>query len=103
MVGFSKDPTSALWVVVIYLATHFIEDLISPLIQKRVASIPPALLVSLQVFFTLIGGVLGLFLTEPLCIIAIVIIQVVYIRDFLGEPIRLLHERNRRRQSPERP
>jgi predicted PurR-regulated permease PerM len=103
MVGFSKDPASALWVVVIYLATHFIEDLISPLIQKRVASIPPALLVSLQVFFTLIGGILGLFLTEPLCIIAIILIQIIYIRDFLGEPIRLLHERNHRKQPPEQP
>ena len=93
LVAFAAKPVLAVYVIIIYLAAHITEDLISPIILRQIASIPPALLISVQILLTMLAGWLGLFMAEPLCIIGIVTIQLLYFRDILGENVQLLGEK----------
>jgi len=49
LVGLSAGPQQALWVALLYLGVQMFESYgITPLIQRRVVRIPPALLVLFQ-------------------------------------------------------
>ena len=95
LVTLATDPVKSLWIIVIYLGVHLLEDLITPVIQWGVARIPPALLVSVQVFLALLGGIFGVLIAEPLTLTIIVIIQIIYFRNYLKEKIRVLGEREK--------
>jgi predicted PurR-regulated permease PerM len=95
LVALSTDPILAIWVIFIFLGTHFVEDIFAPLIQQKITSVPPALLVSTQIFLTFIGGFLGLLLAEPLCLMTIVTVQIIYVKGILGEDIAVLGEKRK--------
>jgi predicted PurR-regulated permease PerM len=90
LVAFTVSPEMVFWVVVIYVAAHLIDDFSSPVIQQHVAFLPPALLVSSQILLTMIGGALGLFFAAPLTLTVIIVIQVLYFREYLGEQVTIL-------------
>jgi hypothetical protein len=46
-----------------------------------------------QILLALIGGALGLLIAEPLTMAIIVIIQMIYIRSYLKEDVRVLGEK----------
>jgi predicted PurR-regulated permease PerM len=93
LVALSTRPILAVWVIVIFIGTHIVEDIAAPLIQQKISSVPPALLISAQIFLTFIGGFLGLLLAEPLCLLTIVTVQIVYVKGILGEDIPVLGEK----------
>lgn len=90
LVGFTISPSRSLWVILIYLIVHFIEDIITPVIQEKVASLPPALLLSTQILFTIIGGPIGLLISAPITLVIILAIQVLYLKGHLNEKVSLL-------------
>ena len=97
LVALSTNPIQALWVIFIFIGVHLVEDIAAPLIQQRITSVPPALLVSGQIFLTFVGGLFGLLLAEPLCITIIVATQILYVRGVLGESVQILGEKKERR------
>ena len=93
LVGLSVDLQTAIWAVVVYAAVQALENYaITPFIQRRVVSIPPALLLAVQVLMGLSAGVIGLFMATPLLVIVIVLVQAVYLREILGDDITLIGE-----------
>jgi predicted PurR-regulated permease PerM len=52
-------------------------------------SIPPALLITAQMLGGVVAGALGILLAEPAAVIALVIVQMLYIEDVLGESVPL--------------
>jgi len=86
LVAIPQGVETVLWVVGLYAALQLIEsNVITPLLQQHQTSIPPALLISIQVIMGAIAGFLGLMVASPLLAASLVLIQQVWIKDVLGE------------------
>lgn len=84
------SPTQALYVVLLYLAIQTVESyVLTPLVQRRTVSLPPALTISAQVALGVLLGGLGLVLATPLTVALLVLIQRLYIEDTLGDPVNV--------------
>ncbi len=82
---------AALWVAALYGTVQVVESyLVTPLIQQHVVSMAPALLISAQVLLGMAGGVLGVLLATPLAVVAVVLIQTLYVQDVLGDDIEVM-------------
>lgn len=91
LVAWSEGPTKVLWVLIIYTVVQTLESyFITPIIQQRAVSLPPALLLAVQLFMGVLFGVLGLLVATPLGVAVIVLVQLLYVEDVLGEEVRLL-------------
>lgn len=87
LVTLVDSPEKVWWVVALYAAVQFLESyLITPLIQRRAADIPPALLLATQLVFGVLFGFLGVLMATPLTAAALVLVQRLYQEDVLGEP-----------------
>lgn len=85
LVAFSEEPWKALVVLIFYTFLQNLEgSVITPIVQRNTISLPPALLLSAQLIFAVLLGVLGVVLAMPLLACVIVIVQMLYIEDFLG-------------------
>jgi predicted PurR-regulated permease PerM len=86
-----QSPTQAFSVVLLYLAIQTVESyLITPLIQQRTVSLPPALTITAQVALGVLLGGLGLVLATPLMVCLLVLVQMLYIHETLGDSIETL-------------
>jgi predicted PurR-regulated permease PerM len=93
LVALAESPTKVLYVLVVYGVVQFLEsNLITPLIQERVVSIPPAVLISTQVLMGVLAGALGILLATPLAVAFIVLVQMLYLEDMLGDSVKTLGE-----------
>jgi predicted PurR-regulated permease PerM len=93
LVALAESPTKVLYVLVVYGAVQFLESyLITPLIQERAVSIPPAVLISAQVIMGILAGAIGVLMATPLAVTLIVLIQMLYLADVLGDPVSTLGE-----------
>lgn len=82
------DPGKVVWVVALYALVQLLEShVITPTIQKRVASVPPALLLFAQLFVGTLTGIVGLIFATPLALALMVTTEVVYVRHGLGEEV----------------
>lgn len=90
MVGFSQNGTTVLYIVLLYLVIQSLEGyLITPYIQQRTDSTPPALLLIAQLVLGAGFGILGLLLASPLLVVIMVLVQILYMRDVLNEQVKL--------------
>ena len=85
LLGWMEGGSSMLlYVFLLYGASQGIESyLITPMIQKRVTSVPPALLLSMQVLLGFVAGLLGLILATPLLVVLIVLVRMIYVEQVL--------------------
>lgn len=90
MVGLSQNGTTVLYIVLLYLVIQGLEGyLITPYIQQRTVSLPPALLLIAQLVLGSGFGILGLLLASPLVVVVMVLVQMLYMRDVLEEQVKL--------------
>jgi predicted PurR-regulated permease PerM len=67
LLALAISPTRGLLTVALFLLVHFLEgNLITPLLERRIVSLPPALTMSAQLLLAVIAGPLGLALAAPL-------------------------------------
>ena len=91
LVAWAADPLKVVFVVAIYGVAQFLEgNFITPLIQQRAVSIPPALLLAVQLVMGAFFGALGVLVATPLGVTVIILVQMIYVEDVLGEEVRLL-------------
>nr|WP_297460163.1 AI-2E family transporter [uncultured Halomonas sp.] len=84
LVAFTQDATAMLHVGLLYTAVQILESyLVTPLVQREAVSIPPALLLIVQVWLGLFAGLMGLLLAEPLIVLSMVMIQRLYVQGWL--------------------
>ncbi|HHV6060394.1 TPA: AI-2E family transporter [Legionella pneumophila] len=77
-----KSPMFALYAALLYLAIQTIESyLITPFIQQKSISLPPALIVFMQLIMSLLVGVLGLALATPLLAVISVVVRQTYLKE----------------------
>lgn len=77
-----------LWMVaILYIGVQVLEsNLITPAVQKKMISLPPALILVAQVVMGVLAGFLGVLLALPVLALIYVLVQKLYIEDALGKP-----------------
>jgi len=91
LVAAGEGTSLALVTAAIYLGVQGIENnLITPLIQHRAVSLPPAALLAAQLLGGVMFGILGVLLATPLAVAAIIVVQLVYVEDVLGDSATVL-------------
>ena len=80
------DPTRALYVVALYLAVQTVESYaVTPLIQRRTVSMPPALTIMSQIVLGVLAGGIGVAVATPLTAAAMTMVRMLYVEDLLEE------------------
>ena len=70
----------------LYVGVQLIEsNLVTPLIERETVELPPALTIVFQLVFGVMLGGLGLVLATPLLAMLMVVVQMVYVGDVLGD------------------
>jgi len=93
LIGLSQAPLMGLYVLLIYATIEMLEGyVITPLIQRRAVSLPPALLLIAQLFMGVLFGFVGLLLATPLTVTTIVLIQTLYVQNVLADNVEVLGE-----------
>ncbi|GAB5522046.1 MAG: AI-2E family transporter [Rhodothermales bacterium] len=86
-----EGPQMLALVGIVYWVVQFLEtNFITPLIEDRAVSLPPALTIATQLIMGTLVGLAGLLVATPLLLCLIVIIQVLYIRGALGVDVPVL-------------
>jgi predicted PurR-regulated permease PerM len=94
LLALASDPTSALWVIGLYLLIQQIEgNIVTPLVQKRAVELPPALLLFSLVAAGLVFGIVGILFAEPLTVVAYVLVKRLYVREALDTPTSIPGEK----------
>lgn len=69
-----------------YTGVQMLESYIAtPLIQQRLTSVPPALLLGFQFIMGALAGIIGLLVATPLLAAGKVLVTQVWIKDALGD------------------
>ncbi len=101
LVALSVDPAAMLHVAVLYSAVQMLESyLVTPLIQREAVSIPPGLLLVVQVWLGLVAGLMGMLVAEPLIVLGMVLIQCLYVKGWLEQEEHPLEPATRRDGQP---
>ncbi len=99
LLAFTVSPTKAAWVVVLFFGVHIVEGyLLTPFIARTAVHFPPGYTLALQALFGALFGVVGLTFATPTGIVGVTIVELLYVRDVLGE--RTLPPLNKPRTSP---
>jgi predicted PurR-regulated permease PerM len=83
-----------LWVALAYIAVRLVQsNFITPVVTRRVVSIPPALTLFVILGTGAVFGVYGLFFSAALLVVAFVGIRDLYLRATLGESLDSVNDR----------
>lgn len=86
LLALEQGPTTALSVAALYIGIQTVESyVLTPLVQKKTAALPPALTIAAQVVMGTLAGGLGLVVATPLTAAALVLVKEAYVRDHLGD------------------
>lgn len=95
LIAFTQNPSLALYVIVMYGLLQMLEGyVITPLIQQQMVELPPVWLLFVQLVMGLTFGLLGLLLAEAIAVVLMVIVQMIYVTDVLGDTIEPPSERS---------
>ncbi len=88
LIAFSAEPMLGFYVGLLYLSIQFLEGyLITPLVQRKVILLAPALLIAVQILMGIAFGILGLILAAPIAVVSLVLVEMLYINDILGDSV----------------
>jgi predicted PurR-regulated permease PerM len=91
LIALLDSPLTALYVIILYIVVQALEgNLITPLIQKEAVSLPPALLIVSQLLMAVMFGWMGVLLSTPLLVTVIVVVQMLYVEDIIGDSVTVL-------------
>jgi predicted PurR-regulated permease PerM len=86
LVAFVDAPVKAAYVAGLYLGIQMIESyLVTPFIERETVALPPALTMIFQLTLVVTLGFAGLVLATPLLAMILVVVQMVYVQDVLGD------------------
>lgn len=86
LIAFAQSPQDALWVALLYLAIQQVEgNVVMPLMQKKVVDLPPVITIAAIAAGGVLFGLMGMFLATPFAVVMLVLVNMLYIEDKLGE------------------
>lgn len=81
-VGLLQSPEMALWVFIAFMGVQLLETgFIGPYIRKKMLSLPPALVLVLQLIFGVVGGVVGILVATPILVVLMVLVKKIYLKE----------------------
>jgi predicted PurR-regulated permease PerM len=84
LLALADEPTRAAYVVALYLAIQTVESYaVTPLIQRRTVSMPPALTIMSQLVLGVLVGGIGVAVATPLTAAAMTMVRMLYVEDLL--------------------
>lgn len=90
LLALTESTTQALAVLLLYLGVQGFESyVLTPLVEKRAVSLPPALTIFSQVLLGVLAGGMGLALATPLAAASLVLVQRFYVEDTLGDSLEV--------------
>ncbi len=90
LIAFLEGPEKALFVIILYTIVQLVETyMITPFVEKKMISLLPALTILWMILIGLLTGVLGLILATPILVVLIVIIQELYVKDYLEKNLEV--------------
>jgi len=94
LVAVSVNLSAVIWTIAAYLLIHQVEgQLVTPLIQRQLTYIPPAVMLLSIATITALFGWLGAIFAAPITVIAFVLVNKLYVRDMLGKRTSLPGEK----------
>jgi predicted PurR-regulated permease PerM len=111
LVALSIDSSTLIWTIVWYTAVQQLEgNFLTPVLQRRIVSIPPVVLLLSFVALGILFGAFGIIVAAPLSIAIYVLVREFYVGDLLSERDQLSKRkenpppqgRRRRRSGPPR-
>jgi predicted PurR-regulated permease PerM len=76
MVGMLQSTQQALFILGLYVAVQFVESyIVTPIVQQRTVSVPPALGLASQLVLGVVGGAMGIALATPLAAVGIALLR----------------------------
>ncbi|HQU85593.1 MAG TPA: AI-2E family transporter, partial [Pyrinomonadaceae bacterium] len=95
LLAFIESPMKAVYVLGLFILVQIIEsNIVTPLIERQTVELPPALTIIFQLVLGVLIGGLGLVLATPMLAVLMVLIQMVYIQDILGDRDVEIEEKN---------
>lgn len=95
LVSLTISPNMAFIVACMYLGIQLLESsLITPQAQKKLINIPPALIISAQIFVGALTGIWGVIFATPLVLIIMILVQDLYIKPMNARSNKLTLVRN---------
>lgn len=96
LISFVQDPSLSYYVILVYLVVQTVESyFLTPLIDQKTVSNPPALLITMQLLMGVLTGPLGVILASPFVVIVIILIQTVYVEDVLGNRVKVMGDQSK--------
>lgn len=90
LVALTESGTLALYTLGFYAGLQMFEGyVLTPLVQRQAAHLPPALNIFAQMLMGVLFGVLGIALATPLAAAALVAVKLVYVEGVLGEEVEV--------------
>lgn len=84
LLAFTQGPTQALYVAGLSVAIQQVEgNLLMPWVQRWAVALPPVLGITAAVIFGLLFGLPGIILATPLMVVAMVLVQKLYLEGLL--------------------
>lgn len=84
LLAFAMGPDAVLWALAVYVAVQALETyLITPIVQREMVSLPPALTITVQLLLGVLFGLMGLALATPLAAAGLTLVSMLYV-DYLN-------------------
>ncbi|WBU62920.1 AI-2E family transporter [Paracoccus aerodenitrificans] len=84
----TQGPRDALYVLLLFVAVQQFEgNVIMPLIQRKAAGLPPVMTIFGVIGFGVLFGIPGILVAAPLMVVAMVLVQRLYIEGVLGDDL----------------
>ncbi|WAJ28632.1 AI-2E family transporter [Antarcticirhabdus aurantiaca] len=85
LAALGEGMTMALWALGIYVLIQGVEsNITTPIAQRYMTALPPALTLGFQILFGLLFGLLGFVMAVPFLAVLIVLVREFYVEDALG-------------------
>lgn len=89
LIAFNLDPAKAFYVLLLYAVIQSAEGyLLSPLVEQRTVSLPPALVIFSTLLLAALAGLPGVMLASPLTAACIVAIKLLYVENVVEQPVK---------------
>ena len=86
LLALASGTETVLWVVGVYLTVQAIETyLVTPIVQREMVSLPPALTITVQILLGVLFGIFGLMLATPIAAACMTLTRKLYVEYLDGE------------------
>ncbi|WP_164103484.1 AI-2E family transporter [Candidatus Laterigemmans baculatus] len=94
LLALSQGPMMGVYVILLYTGLQFVESyLLTPMVQQHQVSLPPALVIAVQVLMGVLAGLLGIALATPLAAAVLVLVQDLYVQDVLHDDVEMVSDK----------